>query len=144
MTNRQWLLNKMQNMSDEEFGKLFNGTTVICDLQEPNCPCESNDTTCTECKANWLQQEHKEKPKLSDAERVILEVINEKYGWIARDEDNTISVFTDEPSKMINGSGFWGRVEDDFNNLECFNHLFQFIKWEDTEPYNIEELLKGK
>ena len=28
--------------------------------------------------------------------------------------------------------------------FEFFNHLFQFIKWEDEEPYNIEDLLKGE
>ncbi len=27
--------------------------------------------------------------------------------------------------------------------FDVFTHLFQFIKWEDTEPYNIQELLKG-
>lgn len=140
MTNRQWLIEQMQNMSDEELIEKFE----LCELIN-KCDCKIKELkSCKNCQLDWLQAEHKEPIKLSDAERVILENVDNDFEWICRDEDNTISVFTDEPSKMIDGSGFWCRVEGDFNNLECFNHLFQFIKWSDIEPYNIEELLKGE
>ena len=131
-------------MSDEEFVKKISIYDYVCAKQHICRDINCGSTKCVEKQINWLKSEHKEPIKLSDAERVILENINNDFEWICRDEDNTISVFTDEPSKMIDGSGFWCRVEGDFNNLECFNHLFQFIKWEDTEAYNIEELLKGK
>ena len=140
MTNRQWLLEKIQNMSDEEFGELFSGTTVICDLQEPNCPCESNDTTCTECKANWLKAEHKEPIKLSDAERVILENIDKKYKWLCRDNDGCLNAYIGKPKKQ----GICWVWDISYGRFDVFNHLFQFIKWEDKEAYNIEELLKGE
>ena len=31
-----------------------------------------------------------------------------------------------------------------FESLKLFHHLFQFIKWEDDEPYEISKLLEGK
>ena len=67
-----------------------------------------------------------------------------KYRWIARDKDgNMLWIYVDKPHK--NKRGYWQNIGDNKGRiLELFNHLFQFIKWEDTEPYNIEELLKGE
>lgn len=83
------------------------------------------------------------KPTLSEAERVILENVDNKYKWIARDDwDNQLFIYTAKPIKNeIKGN--WG-AEGDNADLELFNHLFQFITWQDDEPYNIEELLKGE
>ena len=136
-------MNEMQNMSDEKFGKFFNGTTVICDLQEPNCPCESNDITCTECRVNWLKSEHKEQIKLSDVERVILENVDEECKYIARDRSGMLYIYSEKPYKSdcdwwIVKAGVKGKC------LDAFNQLFRVVKWEDENPYNIEELLKGK
>ena len=79
------------------------------------------------------------KPTLSDAERVILENIDEDYKWIARDECGRLNIFASKPKKYTN---FWnGNV---LLGINAFNHLFQFIKWENEQPYNIEELLKGE
>lgn len=38
------------------------------------------------------------------------------------------------------------KQKNDINyiNIYEFKHLFQFIKWEDEEPYEIEKLLEGK
>ncbi len=138
MTNREWLMKQMQNMSDEEIMRMV---MFRCDQWGVRAgSCEGR--ACDKCRVDWLKAEHKEKPKLSEVERVILENVDKDYKWIVRDEDKTISVFTHQPDKMVDGSGFWCRIEGTFDNLECFNHLFQFIKWSDNEPYNIEELLK--
>lgn len=139
MTNRQWLMKEMQNMSDEELAKFFTGSEIICDFQEP-CPCDVKEITCIECRSNWLQSEHKEPIKLSDAERVILENTDEKRKWIARSELGSLQVFTNRPTKSYK---MWNDKEG-YDFLGPFNHLFQFITWNDSEPYNIEELLKGE
>ena len=82
------------------------------------------------------------KPTLSEAERVILENIDKDYKWIARDNwDNQLFIYTAKPIKN-EIKGTWG-AEGDNADLELFNHLFQFIKWQDEEPYNIEELLNN-
>lgn len=138
MTNRQWLMNEMQNMSDEELAEILASESGICDTINKECVNE----TCTNCTLNWLKSEHKEKPKLSDAERVILENVDENYKWIARNEKNVLFVYAERPIKR---EDYWLNTTMRYAfHLEPFNHLFQFIKWEDTEPYNIEELLKGE
>lgn len=76
-------------------------------------------------------------PKLSDAERSILESLPEEYKWIARNKDKGYcSIFTDFPKRDKEHWDFF----DAMWNLPFF-HLFKFIKWED-EPYEIKELLK--
>lgn len=135
MTNREWLLNKMQNMSDEELAKVI--TTNWADMCKGR-ECLYRD--CGKCKADWLKEEHKEKITLSEAERIILENIDKEYKWIIRDEDEALRIFEEKPKKL---ETLWGNSKS-FENLNAFNHLFQFITWNDSEPYNIEELLKGE
>lgn len=137
MTNREWLLNKMQNMSDEEFIKRVEIIENYCNAVK----CVGRD--CDDCLKAWLNAEHKEQIKLSDAERVILENIDKVYNWIARDKNGRLFIYTEKPSKAIecwtNNSKIMVGA-----NFNLFIHLFQFIKWEDEQAYSIEELLKGE
>lgn len=133
MTNREWILEKMKSMSDEELGEILK----IYQLDEEWC-LQDCSKPCSECTCEWLKQEHKEKIKLSEVERVILENIDKQYKWIARDKSKNIHVYGSEPVKE---NMEWRDIDSEMELL-VFNHLFQFIKWEDDEPYNIEELLK--
>lgn len=106
------------------------------------CPLVEGDVNlCDECGSIWLKAEHKEKPKLSDAERVILENIPKDYKWIVRDKNNGLKIFILKPEKEC---VTWIGKNNKFHFMDLYNHLFQFIKWEDTNPYNIEELLEGE
>ena len=142
MTNREWLLNQMQNMSDEELAEVFMGCNYFCRVQDYK-PCEKGKYKCKDCRINWLKSEHKEKITLSKAERIILENIDKEYKWIARDECGDLVLHAVEPHKeyMCNT---WINDEAEDDILSPFNHLFQFITWEDEQAYNIEELLKGE
>lgn len=80
-------------------------------------------------------------PKLTEAERVILENLPKEYKWIARDENNRLWFYTEKPEKE---DFLWQAPSFYTQYIQLFNHLFQFIKWDDEEPYNIEELLKGE
>jgi len=74
---------------------------------------------------------------LTPNERAILSEL--KFEWIARDKDGDVDVYKNKPSKSFS---CW----DDYNecgSLTALNHLFQFIKWEDEEPYNVKQLLEG-
>lgn len=139
MTNRQWLMNEMQNMSDEELSKFLDGSTGLCHIIEPD-DCCTVDEDCSKCRINWLNAEHKEIPKISNAERVILENVNKEYKWIARDMQGRLYIYNSKPEKT---ESYWSWT-DNLLHFMAYNHLFQFIKWEDIEPYNIEELLKGE
>lgn len=78
-------------------------------------------------------------PKLSDAERVILENLpKDCSGWITRDRDNILIGSEFKPLKYEKGKWHFG--DRNFSILP-FEHLFQFIARGD-EPYEIKELLK--
>lgn len=83
----------------------------------------------------WKRQEL---PKLSSAERVVLENLDKKYKWIARDKDDVFYAYFSKPTKetnvWLNGNNF---------TILPFPNLFKFVKWEDEQPYSIEELLKN-
>lgn len=83
----------------------------------------------------------KELPKLSDVEKVILENLDKDYKVIARDKDGGLYIYSSKPKK--DDCVWWG-IAIILSELKGFNHLFKFVKWEDEEPYNIEELLKGE
>ena len=100
---------------------------------------------CEQCKEHfkrWLEQEYIEQPRLSHDEYVILKNLDGMFKWITRDKwDGFISVHvkvhTYKPEKKDDR---WERRLIGSHEL-IFDHLFQFIKWEDEEPYNIKELL---
>ena len=81
----------------------------------------------------------KEKPVLTNAEKTILENIPKEFKYIARDEIGKLYIYEKKPSKDEKVWYWYGLVVD----FGLFNHLFNFIKWEDSEPNKIEELLKN-
>lgn len=87
------------------------------------------DYTCKE-----LLWERKD-PKITEDEKVILRNLPEKYKWITRDLSGMVYIFIERPEK---GQAIWYGCGQP---MIPFYHLFQFIKWEDEEPYSIEELL---
>ena len=91
------------------------------------------DYTCKE-----LLWERKEKPQLTEDEKTILRNLPKDYKWIARDLSGMVYIFIERPEK---GQAIWYGFGQP---MIPFYHLFQFIKWEDEEPYLIEELLKGE
>jgi len=88
-----------------------------------------------------LKEPYEIKPQLTEDERVILKNLHEKYKWIARDCDGKLYMFKIEPLKYWSK---WVVYDGNATHIDIFNHLFQFVKWEDQEPYSIEELLKGE
>ena len=90
------------------------------------------DYTCKE-----LLWERKD-PKLTEDEKAILRNLPKDYKWIARDLSGMVYIFIERPEK---GQAIWYGCGQP---MIPFYHLFQFIQWEDEEPYSIEELLKGE
>ena len=88
------------------------------------------DYTCKE-----LLWERKEKPKPTYDEKIILRNLPKEYKWIARDLSGMVYIFIERPEK---GQAIWYGCGQPM--IPSY-HLFQFIQWEDEEPYSIEELL---
>ena len=82
-----------------------------------------------------LLWERKEKPQLNEDEKVILRSLPKEYKWITRDLSGMVYIFIERPEK---GQAIWYGCGQP---MIPFYHLFQFIQWEDEEPYSIEELL---
>lgn len=89
---------------------------------------------------------------LSAAEKTILENVNPKYKYIARDEDGLLGVYVTKPVRTSPSSsmkipGGWVlslNIRDLYPGqsvgLQAHRHLFKDITWED-EPYLISDLL---
>lgn len=86
----------------------------------------------------WIRNE---KSKLTNDERVILRNVDKNCKWIARDKSGDLFIYKDKPDKKENKK-WCTYLNLGFLPLYTFNHLFQFIKWEDEDPYSIAELLK--
>ena len=103
--------------------------------------CANNCAICVEFIKKWLYEEYKEPIKLIEDEKIILRNLHKKYKYIARDKSGSLYLYGQKPRRAKEN---WINTNGIFTNLCVFEHLFKFIKWEDEEPYNIEELIKEK
>ena len=78
----------------------------------------------------------KEKIKLTEDEKAILRNLPKEYNYFARDKYEALYIYIDKPKKV---STYW--LGENFLDLKAFKHLFQFIAWENEEPYLISDLL---
>ena len=91
----------------------------------------------------WTESEYVEKFTITSREKKFLDLIKEKYTYIARDKDGLLVVYTRKPEKRTT---YW-LVSDILNGAEhlyikAFKVNFDFIKWEDEKPWLIEDLKK--
>lgn len=97
--------------------------------------------TCSECLRLSLMnllEEYKEPIKLTKFEYEYLKIAKEnEFSFIARDKNGTLFLYAGKPFKCENVWSYRGNV------LIIFIELFEFVKWEDEEPYNIDELLNN-
>ena len=125
-------------------------------LSEVNGPCKFRNKfvvkgqncafqDCIKCRRetrNWLEAEYIEPIRLTRNEKAILESLPKEIKWIARDKhDLDLFVYSNKPYREEKNR-YWRASLGSCRMLSIFNHLFQFIKWEDEEPQSIEELLK--
>lgn len=93
---------------------------------------------CSNIKVKWLLSEYKEPIKVNKLEYDILKHLsdNTKYLYITRDRCNRLFLYGMEPTK---GDGYWqGKY---YAGMSALNKLFQFIKWEDSTPTPIKDVL---
>ena len=93
-----------------------------------------------DCTGKVLWERPRELPKLTPSERAILDYISMEWKYIARDENGNLWLYKVKPFKA-GISWCTGNCENN-NVFNLFNQIFEFIKWEDEEPYCIQELLE--
>lgn len=79
----------------------------------------------------------REEPTITADEKIILRNVDSKYKYIARDIDGYLYVYYEEPKK---GEHRW-LSSNYIGCLKVFGNLFHMVKWEDEEPWLIEDLL---
>ena len=60
-----------------------------------------------------------------------------EYNFIARDKDNRLYGTSEKPKKYNTTWASSGAY------IAMFKSMFKFVKWEDEEPYNIDEILSN-
>ena len=83
------------------------------------------------------------KKEFTDNELYILNNIDKKYKWIAKDKSGLICTFVSKPTKTEKlWSDGWSNGES-YASLEAIkNSLFTEIKWEDEEPIYIDDYVE--
>lgn len=131
-----------------------NGNSIAV-TKESGCIVPCSETFCIDCLfcdenckgkvREWAESEYIEKPVISKRDRVFLDYLGEECKFIARDENGELSVYIEEPHKLID---CW--EVDCCENVICeadkplrmFNIDLPMIKWEDCNPWLIEDLKK--
>lgn len=75
---------------------------------------------------------------ISEVEKNILESLDSKYKWIARDKNGDLNLYETKPTKSVR-TGYW--ASDNYKSVDIFPGLFLDITWEDKEPYRIFNLV---
>ncbi len=123
----------------------------IIDSHIDNCKsiaCESclfsnskNDDgylTCINRKVKWLLSEYEEHTKLTKLEFELLKFWHKQgYKYIARDRDNTLFIYKDKPSKLVE---YWANLYH-YSLDDSFRNLFEFVEWSDEQPTSIKDVL---
>lgn len=90
--------------------------------------------------SEWAESKYIEKPVISKRDSVILDYFKSNLKYIARNEDGKLFAYEAQPRK---GKTYW--------KCTCGNCLllnrqlnidFPMIKWEDSEPWLIDDLKK--
>lgn len=136
---------KIKNFDTEKCGEDLNCyLSRIAANQNYSVDCyRESDLDCSECLRLSLlelleeyKEEYKEPVKLTKFEYEYLKVAKkEGFNFIARDKSNRLYGFEKQPTK---GNATWGNGGD---YVRMFKSMFKFVKWEDEEPYLIDEIL---
>lgn len=118
-------------------------------------PCEScifddcgkhigRSQSCTDRLHKWAESEYVEKPMITSKEKKFLDLLLAKWKYIARDADEKLYAFDLLPSKKRNSWCIESVLICNYCNISknLFGCMFDFIRWDDNEPWSIEDLKK--
>lgn len=88
----------------------------------------------------WLYEEYTF--KLSTLEHELLKYFyKDGYRYIARDECNALFLYKRLPIKRDKMWVNTGNEQFDYKSLRDFRNKFSFVRWEDTQPTPIQDIL---
>ena len=121
---------------------------VVCcdDINCSKCLFYKTDDYGSYCEEEelmeWSESEYVEpKPTITSREKEFLDLLLPDCKYIARNEDESLYVYKNEP---IRCRKYW--TPNNFCSYcisrDMYGSMFDFIKWEDEEPWSIEDLKK--
>lgn len=136
---------KIKNFDTEKCGEDLNCyLSRIAANQNYSVDCyRESDLDCSECLRLSLlelleeyKEEYKKPVKLTKFEYEYLKVAKkEGVNFIARDKDNRLYGTSEKPEKCNTTWASSGAY------IDMFKSMFKFVKWEDKEPWNIDNIL---
>lgn len=111
-----------------------------CGISCRECLFRVGTARCEEKTREWAESEYIEKPVISKKDKAFLEYVKEEYKCIARDKNGELFLYRLTPYKEEGLLNWIGR------NCSClhikYNVDFPMVKWEDSEPWLIDDLKK--
>jgi hypothetical protein len=121
-----------------------NGFPVRCEnIFCIKCDFNGIGGQCRDKRREWMESEYKEHPKLNKFEKALCESLQK--GWFARDKaDNFWYLYDHKPKKDKDVWRSIGKtITQQIRMVDASPKIkFDFIKWEDEEPWSVAELLK--
>lgn len=126
---------------DFRVDKNTNEVADCCDAPCAACLFLEMDD-CDKARREWAESEYIEKPVIviSKRDRAFLEYLSVNIQYIARDMSGRLYIYVRKPYKQID---CWSSSAcETEKTLWMFNIDFPMVKWEDDEPWLIEDLKK--
>ena len=146
MINAEFYKEKLLKLAKKDIrcGLNSKGDLVDCDgVSCTGCQWNTESTDC-ECEMiKWLLAERKEYPKLTRYEfEVLNKALCKGYYFITRNKNKCVNVNRHKPNKMVI---HWDNCIEPMWYMEILVNEsdFEFVKWTDEEPWNIQELLEN-
>lgn len=141
MRNVDWYKEELIKMANESnIVQVSSRGDVISDETKANGLFCSKRATSYFIK--WLYEECTF--KLSTLELELLIYFNrEGYLYITRDKDDELFLYKSSPIKKDDMWLSTGNETGDYKNLRDFRNLFLFVRWEDTQPTPIQDILNN-
>lgn len=114
-------------------GKLVRCRNIKCE------ECLFNCTNCENDTREWAESEYIEKPVISKRDKAFLQYLGEELKYIARSKSDNLMAYQNSAEKREDG---WVIDSGAIKSLQKLNIDFPMVKWEDSEPWLIEDLKK--
>lgn len=113
-------------------GKPIDCVDIVCSK------CSLAVGSCMKSRKEWAESEYIEPVKISKRDREFLDYIKNNFVYIARNENGKLFAYEAQPRK---GKIYWKCTCGNCILLNRqLNIDFPMVKWEDTEPWLIEDL----
>ncbi len=143
MTNAEFFKKEIFDIVYDGYGIGIDRVTnkpEACELLDcNNCSLAGR---CSEGLREWCHSEYIDKSKLTKNEKKFLDILNRDFKYLARNKDGKIYAFSSEKPQKDDLIDVWHGMHAHRIDLEMFNILFFMIKWEDEDPWLIDDLRK--